>query len=422
MTVYFIAATLIFAVTAAVGVVLYKFANKRLNLIFRVFSVVLGAMYIYRYCSGRENIDGIINLTVSRGFDSQAQLVFGLLQIWLGFAGELFLCMYPFFRKRVKYLDLFAGGFVAVFLVNFAGMGNHVLAVEGAQALTDITARGVVMALETGFCMAYSALALAMWIYERVRSAHNSVAAVSGANASVKAEPSEITVPEGRSEDELAQSRSEAELTARREKLAWVWPVLAVLGIIICTMPYYAPQLLLNPEKYAMKVIDLNLYHRLYIYPIAIIPVMLYLLLHDKSYETKRLVLLYYSLAMLNGIMLTHKFVDFVGNGWVTSLPLHLCNTALYVTPLCLTFKAKRVFYFTFGDNNAELRVGESQRFRSRCRHGGIFLRSLSGVFYAAAGSRTWHIPPSALEGVLLLAYRFRRVLRVDADTKRLVH
>ena len=353
MTVYFIAATLIFAVTAAAGVVLYKFANKHLNLIFRVLSVVLGAMYIYRYCSGRENIDGIINLTVSRGFGSQAQLVFGLMQIWLGIAGELFLCLYPFFRKRVKYLDLFAGCFVAVFLVNFAGMGNHVLAVEGTQALTAVTARGVVMALETGFCMAYSALALAMWIYERVRSAHNPVgvqtfAAVSGANAAAEAELSEITVPEGRSEDEIAQSRSEAELTARREKLAWVWPVLAVLGIIICTMPYYAPQLLLNPEKYAMKVIDLNLYHRLYIYPIAVIPVTLYLLLNDKSSETKRMVLLYYSLAMLNGIMLTHKFVDFVGNGWVTSLPLHLCNTALYVTPLCLTFKAKRVFYFTY--------------------------------------------------------------------------
>ena len=232
MTVYFIAATLIFAVTAAAGVVLYKFANKHLNLIFRVLSVALGAMYIYRYCSGRENIDGIINLTVSRGFGSQAQLVFGLMQIWLGFAGELFLCLYPFFRKRVKYLDLFAGCFVAVFLVNFAGMGNHVLAVEGTQALTAVTARGVVMALETGFCMAYSALALAMWIYERVRSAHNPVgvqtfAAVSGANAAAEAELSEITVPEGRSEDEIAQSRSEAELTARREKLAWVWPVLA---------------------------------------------------------------------------------------------------------------------------------------------------------------------------------------------------
>lgn len=257
--------------------------------------------------------------------------------------------MYPFFRKHVKYLDLFAGCFVLVFVVNFAGMGNHVLAVEGLQALTTVTARGVILAVETGFCMAYSALALTMWIYERVRSSRVSAPADEVVGAVSELAPSaQAAVSEQLSEDEIALRCSEAELTVRREKYAWVWPVLAVLGIIICSMPYYAPQLLLNPERYGMKVIDLNLYHRLYIYPIAVIPIVLYLLLRDKSYETKRFVLLYYSLAMLNGIMLTHKFVDFAGNGWVTSLPLHLCNTALYVTPLCLTFKAKRVFYFTY--------------------------------------------------------------------------
>lgn len=353
MTTYFITAAAVCIVLGATGVVLYRFANKHLNLIFKILSVALGVLYIVRYCTGRENINGILNLSISNGFTSRAQLVFGLLQIWLGFAGELFLCMYPFFRKHVKYLDLFAGCFVIVFAVNFAGMGNHILAVEGEQALTAVTARGVMLAVETGFCLGYSALALAMWIYEfvRARRAAGKAAVTDEAIAQpteVQADVSEITVPADLSEDELAQKQSEAKITARREKFAWVWPTLAVIGIIICTMPYYAPQLLLNPEKYAMKVIDLNFYHRLYIYPIAVIPITLYLLLRDKSYETKRFVLLYYSLAMLNGIMLNHKFVDFQGNGWVTSLPLHLCNTALYVTPLCLTFKAKKVFYFTY--------------------------------------------------------------------------
>ena len=349
MLTYYLSAAAVFVIMAVTGVLLYKFANKRLTLIFRILSIALGVLYIYRYCSGNENIDGIYNLTISRGFENKAQIVFGLMQVWLGFAGELFLCMYPFFRKHVKYLDLFAGCFVLVFVVNFAGMGNHVLAVEGLQALTTVTARGVILAVETGFCMAYSALALTMWIYERVRSSRVSAPADEVVGAVSELAPSaQVAVSEQLSEDEIALRCSEAELTVRREKYAWVWPVLAVLGIIICSMPYYAPQLLLNPERYGMKVIDLNLYHRLYIYPIAVIPIVLYLLLRDKSYETKRFVLLYYSLAMLNGIMLTHKFVDFAGNGWVTSLPLHLCNTALYVTPLCLTFKAKRVFYFTY--------------------------------------------------------------------------
>ena len=354
MTTYFITATIVFIVLGTTGVLLYKFANKHLNLIFKILSIVLGALYIYRYCTGRENINGIMNLTVSRGFESKAQLVFGLLQIWLGFAGELFLCTYPFFRKHVKYLDIFAGCFVIVFIVNFAGMGNHILAVEGEQALTAVTARGVMIAVETGFCMAYSGLALTRWIYEYVQAKRKPVSLDVESNEILSTlteqsvDVTEITVPRELTEDEIAQKQSEAKITARREKFAWVWPALAVIGIIICTMPYYAPQLLFNPEKYGMKVIDLNMYHRIYIYPAFIIPVVLYLLLKDKSYETKRFVLLYYSLAMLDGIMLNHKFIHFAGNGWVTSLPLHLCNTALYVTPLCLTFKAKKVFYFTY--------------------------------------------------------------------------
>lgn len=352
MTTYFITATIVFVAVAAAGVLLYKFANKRLNLIFKIVSLVLAALYIYRYCSGRDNINGIMNLELINGFTSKAQLVFALLQVWLCFAGELFLCLYPFFRKHVKYLDLFAGCFVAVFIVNFAAMGNHVLAIEGEAALSNVTARGVMIAVETGLCMAYSGLALAMRIFEFVRARRAKNKTVVAVEATVQdeavADVSEITVPEALIEDEIAQNQSEEKLIARREKLAWVWPTLAVIGIIICTMPYYAPQLLFNPIANGMKVSDLNLYHRLYIYPAFIIPIVLYLLLKDKSYETKRFVLLYYSLAMLNGIVLTHKFIDFEGMGWVTALPLHLCNTALYVTPLCLTFKAKKVFYFTY--------------------------------------------------------------------------
>ena len=352
MTTYFITATIIFVVIVAAGVVLYRYANKHLNLIFKIVSLVLAALYIYRYCSGRDNINGIMNMELVNGFTSKGQLVFALLQVWLGFAGELFLCMYPFFRKHVKYLDLFAGCFVVVFIVNFAGLSNHVLAIEGEAALTDVTARGVLMSIETGFCLAYSGLALAMWIYEKIRSARTASQSVATASVNeqiaVEADESEITVPAKLSEDEIAQKQSEQKLVALKEKLAWVWPTLAVLGILICTMPYYAPQLLFNPTSIAVKVIDLGFYHRLYIYPAFVIPVILYLLLRDKSYETKRMVMLYYSLAILNGFVLTHKFIDFEGMGWVTALPLHLCNTALYITPLCLTFKAKRVFYFTY--------------------------------------------------------------------------
>ena len=55
--------------------------------------------------------------------------------------------------------------------------------------------------------------------------------------------------------------------------------------------------------------------------------------------------MLYYSLAGLILFTLTHKFEDFTN---VAGLPFHLCNTALYITPICLIFRAKKVFYFTY--------------------------------------------------------------------------
>ncbi|MDE7454435.1 MAG: YwaF family protein, partial [Clostridia bacterium] len=241
------------------------------------------------------------------------------------------------------------------------------LSVEGLEASQGaITVRGVMIAVEMGFCTAYSGLVLARWIYDTVRLRKNKVAnaSIAGetavitdtsviANATVADVANDVIAANNKvtsdvvAGETVAQSIQDKQL--RKEKvLNWVMPILGLLGMICCTMPYYAMQLLFNPDNLAMRVIDLNFYHRLYIYPIAIIPVVLYLILRDKSMETKRFVLLYYSLAALNGIMLTHKFVDFQGQGWVTALPLHLCNTALYVTPLCLTFKAKRVFYFTY--------------------------------------------------------------------------
>lgn len=324
MLTYYLSATAAFVAIAAAGVLLYKFAGKKLNLIFRIISIALATLYVCRYCLGRDNILGIYNLTVSKGFSSKGQILFGLIQIWSMLAGELMLCMYPFFRKYVKYLDFFAGFSFVIFVMNFAGLSNHLLSIEGPEAAQGaITVRGVMIAVETGLCLAYSGLVLSRWIYEKVKSVRI-------------AKSEQAVVP------------SETEVVSKADKFKWVWPVLGFIGIVFCTMPSYAPELLLNPNSYGMKVEDLNFYHRMYIYPIAVIPVVLYLLLKDKSYETKRFVLLYYSLAALNIFVLGHKFVDFQGSGWVTSLPLHLCNTALYITPLCLTFKAKRVFYFTY--------------------------------------------------------------------------
>ncbi|MBQ7643048.1 MAG: YwaF family protein, partial [Clostridia bacterium] len=63
---------------------------------------------------------------------------------------------------------------------------------------------------------------------------------------------------------------------------------------------------------------------------------------HD--YYQKRFALLYISLTAMHTFSYNYSFSVFAN---VTSLPLHLCNTAMYIIPLCLIFKWDKLFYFT---------------------------------------------------------------------------
>ncbi len=298
MTGYYYLISLIVAVILfGAGFLVYRKIPSKFALALKILSVTLFALLFVRYCLADDNIDGIYNLTVERGFTSKGWLAFALFQVWFMFTAELLLCLYPFFK--IKLLDNLASFFaLAVFVMNFAFMSNHILAIDGEQALAGVTVRGAMIAAETGIGLAYSA-------------------------------------------GILLKSVKTLKLNGRQ----LLWFALSLLAMIVCTMPNYTLQLLFNPNKYTMDVTDLNVYHRMYLYPIIIIPIVLYLLLKDRTYEVKKFTLLYYSLAILYGFTLTHKFADFssVGN-W----PLHLCNTALYITPLCLIFNWKKFFYFTY--------------------------------------------------------------------------
>ena len=55
--------------------------------------------------------------------------------------------------------------------------------------------------------------------------------------------------------------------------------------------------------------------------------------------------MIFISLAGLITFMIGYRFDIITSpNQW----PLHLCNTAMYVIPLCLIFKLEKIFYFTY--------------------------------------------------------------------------
>lgn len=120
--------------------------------------------------------------------------------------------------------------------------------------------------------------------------------------------------------------------------------MLACLPIVLLfSIPPFIPQTFFgNIGSLASK--DFALYHRLYLYLCFIVLFGLYFLLRNRNREYIRMALLYISLVTLVSYCFDYDFHRFIEP---TRWPLHLCNTAMFITPICLMFKVEKVFYFT---------------------------------------------------------------------------
>ena len=302
MIIYYIALTISFIVMTALAVVLYKFKNSKLDLFFKISGLFVALILLFRYALADLYLEDLIYPESVEGFSSFSRLAFSAIVMWIEVPFAFLVILYPFFKK-VKTARVLTS-FVApvAFLFFIVCLKNVLLANFGIE-IYGISLRAVLLSIEIGFGLAISILSLLNYIRNI--------------------------------------NKEEYKINA----VAIGYAVLSLIGMIMITMPNYIPQLLLNPYEYQYKVDDLNIYHRLYLYPIIIVPIFLYLILKDKSEETKNFTLLYYAISGLFLYTLTHKFADFTN---VSGLPFHLCNTALYITPICLIFKWKKVFYFTY--------------------------------------------------------------------------
>ena len=91
---------------------------------------------------------------------------------------------------------------------------------------------------------------------------------------------------------------------------------------------------------------DISFDHRMVIYiGFVVVPLLIYFLLRNLGEAKIRYALLYISLGVMFGFMYANKFSKF-DEPW--NYPFHLCNTAVFILPICLIFKPKRLFYFTY--------------------------------------------------------------------------
>ena len=115
--------------------------------------------------------------------------------------------------------------------------------------------------------------------------------------------------------------------------------ILKMLGIflllLIPSIPHYLPQFLLGYGNIAYVVKDITFHHRLFLYVGIVTPVVLYFVFRNKPKDVIRFMLIYVSITTLIGFLVNYNYTNFF-EPW--SWPFHLCNTAMFIIPLCLIF------------------------------------------------------------------------------------
>ena len=122
----------------------------------------------------------------------------------------------------------------------------------------------------------------------------------------------------------------------------------AVFSVLInfATMPCFMPAFFFGYGLHGRYVIDFSLVHRIYLYASCIvIPLAIYFSLRNAHQDKIHYTLVFISLGTMLSFMVTRKW-DTLLAPW--EWPLHLCNLAMILVPICLIFRLKKLFNFTY--------------------------------------------------------------------------
>ena len=302
MPYYYVIAICVAAFLVGVMVLLDKVvkSEKIKHYILIGFCALFTIAFVCRYLSDTVAIKKTIGLNIFSpfGINGQTETVFCLFTFWVTVAAIVVLETYPYFKDKIFILKHLVKFFVTtVYVLNLATMNLQIQAMFTSSALDTIHMGSVFFALETGIAIAICAM---VW-YKEWRTPFN-------------------------------------------------WKglglyVLTVIGMMLVSVPCFAFQLLFGKGPGYFIVEDFNFAHRMIIYGAFIVPVIIAILFYNKDYDHKRYALLFMSLAICISYSISYEFRDLIN---LRSYPFHLCNLAVYLVPLCLIFKIKHIYYFTF--------------------------------------------------------------------------
>ena len=283
-------------------IVLDRFVKneKAKSWILKGLALLFTLVFVCRYLSDTIAIKKTIGLNIFSpfGITGQTQTVFTLFMFWLTCMSIVLLQTYPFFKDHIiilKHLVKFAA--TPIYLINFATINMQIQASFTAGALDTFHMGGVFFALEVALALT---LCFAVWFKE-----YRTFFSLKGAAIYFT----------------------------------------CLLGMFLVAVPMFSFQVLFGKGPGNFIVDDFNFAHRMILYGAIIIPIIIAFLFYEKPYEQKRYALLFMSLAICISYSASYEFPDLIN---LRSYPFHLCNLAVYMVPICLIFKVKHFYYFTF--------------------------------------------------------------------------
>ena len=299
---YYGIAVLFAALAAALQVVVrkhQKVSEKAREITLKVFIYVFMAVFALRHLCGKVVLTETIGLNLYSpfGIDGQAKTFFATLSLWGAVPAFILAATYPFFKDKIRSLTGLMKFFVSpLYVFGFATMLLAIVGMDGAEAMDKFSAQGFVYAIELGMGLG---LCAGVWTE----------------NCKTKLDWNAIG------------------------KCA-----LMALPMIIVCMPVYVPQVLLGLGPKTIVLKEFSLEHRLVLYGAFILPIIIGAVLYRFDYDHRRYGLLFLATAGMIGYSFR---LDFNHLSNPINWPLHLCNTAMFIVPLCLYFKLDKVFYFT---------------------------------------------------------------------------
>lgn len=288
----------------------YVFARKKNKVNFALFlkilSIVLISVFTIRYMSGADAIQNTLSLT-NDVFSSKFENFVSISLNWLLITIVLFVTLLPFFD--IKHKHIFVTFFVLPICLACFGcfylIGKGII---GTTAFEKFNFRLPLMAVEVGLCLSFCLC----FLFEKFAF-------------STLDTPDQVKKGFGKAKDYLC--------------------LLYIIPLALATMPSYVIQSYFGYYNTLMEVKSFSKLHRMVLYIGLVLPLLVWFVLRKKDYQTKKFALLYIAIGTLISFSLRHKFESFLD---VTAWPFHLCNTAMYIVPLCVAFKWDKLFYFTY--------------------------------------------------------------------------